>query len=149
MRVPLLVRPPKSATGASVKGIVELLDLFPTFCEIAGLAVPGTLDGRSFLRLLKDPEARGKEGAFCQSASGRTVRTLQWRFIERNDGSHELYDHRTDPDDYHNVAGNPDHLSVVHQLQAMLEAELGPRPAPHNRSAFPEFHKNAQKRASP
>lgn len=143
MRVPLIVRYPTGAKGASANGIVELLDLFPTFCEVAGLPLPTTLDGKSFLPLLKEPGADGKEGAFCQSASGRTVRTLQWRLIERNDGSDELYDHRADPDDYHNVASNPDHGGVIRQLHAMLEAELGPRPAPNNRPAFPGFHKKS------
>lgn len=148
MRVPLIVRYPKAAKGASANGIVELLDLFPTFCDVAGLPIPSTLDGKSFLPLLKAPEANGKEGAFCQSGSGRTIRTLQWRLIERNDGSNELYDHRRDPDDYHNVAANPDNGPVVNQLHAMLEAELGPRPAPNNRPAFPEFNKKNNKSSS-
>jgi arylsulfatase A-like enzyme len=149
MRVPLIVRYPRAAQGASAEGVVELLDLFPTFCEAAGLPVPKTLDGKSFLPLIRDPKAGGKAGAFCQFGNGRTVRTLQWRLIERNDGSNELYDHRNDPLEYHNVASNPEHGPALEELHSLLDAELGPRPAPNNRPGFPEFKKKQKQQLSP
>jgi arylsulfatase A-like enzyme len=148
MRVPLIVRHPNATKGASANGVVELLDLFPTFCAFAGLPTPSTLDGKSFLPQLKDPESEGKAGAFCQFGNGRTVRSLQWRLIERNDGSDELYDHQKDPGEFWNVASRPENAGVVTQLHAMLEAELGPRPAPSMRPAFPAFRKQQANRAA-
>ncbi len=101
LRVPLIVRLPLGLRGAKANGIVELLDLFPTFCELAGLPAPDKLDGKSFLPLLKNPKAEGKPGAFCSMpqmwGGGRTVRTQRWRLVERLDGSRELYDHSNDP----------------------------------------------------
>ena len=126
MRVPLIVRHPQGAKGARAGGIVELLDLFPTFCDFAGLPAPETLDGKSFLPLLIDPKAAGKPGAFCQWGNGRTVRTQRWRLVERRDGSRELYDHSTDTAEYHNVIANPVHEALVERLHGMLETEFGP-----------------------
>jgi hypothetical protein len=40
--------------------------------------------------------------------AGRTVRTKRWRLIERLDGSRELYDHSTDPAEYHNLIDDPE-----------------------------------------
>jgi arylsulfatase A-like enzyme len=40
MRVPLIVRSPSCATAARADGIVELTDLFPTFCELAAITAP-------------------------------------------------------------------------------------------------------------
>jgi uncharacterized sulfatase len=148
MRVPLIVHHPQATKGASADGIVELLDLFPTFCDIAHLPSPAGLDGKSFLPLLKDPKARGKAAAFCQFGNGRTVRDIHWRLIERNDGSNELYDQTSDSDNYYNVAGNPDHAPVLARLHTLLEAEFGPRPAPNNRPSFPKFKKKERESGS-
>ncbi len=132
LRVPLIVRHPHGAKGAVAEGIVELLDLFPTFCDLAGLPAPATLDGKSFRPLLSDPKAGGKPAAFCWMpamwGNGRTVRTERWRLIERADGSRELYDHDRDPLEYHNLIGERGHTVVVTDLRAMLEKEFGPLP---------------------
>jgi arylsulfatase A-like enzyme len=126
MRVPLIVRHPQGAKDAKANGIVELLDLFPGFCDIAGLPAPDTLDGKSFLPLVQDPKADGKAGAFCQWGNGRTVRTLRWRLTERSDGSSELYDHSNDTLEYHNVIATPGHAPLVKRLHTMLNNEFGP-----------------------
>jgi uncharacterized sulfatase len=126
MRVPLIVRHPQGSKGAKTNGIVELIDLFPSFCDIAGLPAPETLDGKSFYPQIKDPKAEGKPGAFCQWGNGRTVRTLRWRLTERRDGSSELYDHSTDEAEYFNVIANPDHAALVKRLHGMLDNEFGP-----------------------
>ena len=123
--VPLIVRHPQGSRGAKANGIVELIDLFPSFCDIAGIPAPDTLDGKSFLPQIKDPKAEGKPGAFCQWGNGRTVRTQRWRLTERRDGSSELYDHSTDEAEYFNVIANPDHVALVKRLHAMLQQEFG------------------------
>lgn len=130
LRVPLIVRMPEGTQGAKVNGIVELLDLFPTFCDLAGLPSPEGIDGKTLLPLLKDPKAPGKPAAYCSMpvgwGNGRTVRTLRWRLIERLDGSRELYDHGTDKDEYQNFINKPEHAELVARLHGMLEKEFGP-----------------------
>jgi arylsulfatase A-like enzyme len=130
LRVPLIVRQPQGNQGTLVNGIVELLDLFPTFCDLAGLPAPEGLDGKSFLPLLKDPKAEGKPAAFCSMpvgwGNGRTVRTLRWRLVERLDGSRELYDHSTDTREYKNLIDQPEHTQLAVRLHDMLEKEFGP-----------------------
>jgi iduronate 2-sulfatase len=135
LRVPLIVRHPQGAKNAKAGGIVELLDLFPTFCDFAGLPAPDSLDGKSFLPLLMDPKTESKPRAFCQWGNGRTVRTQRWRLTERPDGTAELYDHSTDEAEYHNVIANPDHAKLVKRLHGMLEAEFGPAQRLQNRSS--------------
>jgi len=125
------VRTPRSAKAARAEGIVELIDLFPTFCDLADLPAPQSLDGRSFVPLLADPAASGKPAAFCTGANGRTVRTARWRYVERSDGTKELYDHENDPSEYHSLADRPEHASLIREHAALLEQELGPRKIPH------------------
>jgi arylsulfatase A-like enzyme len=127
LRVPLIVRHPQGAKGVAANGIVELLDLFPTFCAAVGQPIPEGLDGKSFAPLLQNPKSEGKVGAFCQWGNGRTVRTARWRLTERNDGTSELYDHHNDAGEYFNVIAHPEHTARVPELHALLDAEFGPQ----------------------
>jgi uncharacterized sulfatase len=130
LRVPLIVRGGQAVKGGKADGIVELLDLFPSFCDLSGLPTPEGLDGKSFLPLLKNPAAEGKPGAFTAMprgwGNGRTVRTKRWRLIERLDGSRELYDHSADTREYKNLIDQPEHAQLVARLHGMLEKEFGP-----------------------
>lgn len=126
LRVPLIVKHPQGMKGGTANGIVELLDLFPSFCDFAGLPIPEPLDGKSFLPLVQDPQRAGKDAAFCNWGNGRTIRTDRWRLTERNDGSRELYDHLTDQSEYYSVAQDPRNAPEVQKLTAMLNSYFGP-----------------------
>ena len=57
-RVPLIVwTPDLKNPGKSTNGIVELLDIYPTLCELAGLPIPDHCEGSSFATVLDDPDA--------------------------------------------------------------------------------------------
>ena len=66
-RVPLIVSTPKmKAKGRATKALVELLDIYPTLCELAGVTRPGHVEGRSFALLLDNPDLEWKKGAVSQ-----------------------------------------------------------------------------------
>jgi hypothetical protein len=54
-----------------------------------------------------------------RASGGRTVRTDRWRYTKwkRGDAGVELYDHSTDPDEYHNLAGRPETADVQRELK--------------------------------
>ena len=78
-----------SLTSAS-NSLVELIDLYPTLCDLAGLPRPGQLDGRSLVPLLQDPGASVSEAAFSQferrhegrRLMGYSMRTDRFRYVE-------------------------------------------------------------------
>lgn len=132
LRVPLIVSLPDGIKNAKANGIVELLDLFPTFCDLAGIPVPDNLDGQSFFPILENPDKEGKKAAFCSMPPswgfGRTVRTRDWRLIERLDGTLELYRHPSDMDEYYDVAKEKENESVLNELHEMLIKMYGSIP---------------------
>lgn len=66
-RVPFIVwTPDMKKPGLHTRGIVELLDIYPTLCELAGLPAPDHLEGKSFVPLLEDPEAEWWKPAISQ-----------------------------------------------------------------------------------
>ncbi len=142
--IPLLVvAPGVTRPGSSTAALVETVDVFPTLCELAGLPtpanVPQPMDGRSFVSVLRDPKAAGREfathayprnrgGGPAGEVMGRAVRTARYRLVEwkkigaaPETADLELYDYVTDPEETKNVAGErPD---VVKQLRALLATQ--------------------------
>ena len=66
-RVPLMIRTPgMKVRGAKTDSLVELVDIFPTLCELAEIPKPKHLEGHSFVPLLDEPNRSWKKAAFSQ-----------------------------------------------------------------------------------
>ena len=112
LQVPLLVRGPGLAAGAERDQMYGLVDLAPTFLDIAG-ATPGrTIDGRSMLDTLRS-DAPGYDRFLIQATHGRQpwwwrgVRTQGHTYVHYSNGFTELYDRGSDPAQLVNVADDP------------------------------------------
>ncbi len=133
-RVPLIVRLPGSrGVGKVSPALVELVDLYPSLLEIAGLPRPAhRLEGTSFVPLLEDPERPWKTAVFSESQRegyhGRTLRTAryrytQWEPVEATGEVHrELYDLAADPFELENLATRTSHRTKATELAQRLEA---------------------------
>ena len=134
-RVPLIVYAPGAkGNGGRGTSLVELLDVFPTLCDLANVPAPGVLQGKSLRPLLDDPRATLHEAAFTQARRGpnaenwgRSVRTARWRCTEWDEGHSgiEIYDHDADPNEYTNVAGDPRFAATLKELRSLLAERLG------------------------
>lgn len=140
-RAPLLMSAPgMRSVGAHSEALVEMVDIYPTLSELAGLPLPAHLEGTSLKPLLDNPKLPWKSGAFSQypragdAAGGNPLmgysmvndryRIVQW--VLRSDSSKvvavELYDHQTDPQENQNIAQKPEHAALVKSLQEKLNA---------------------------
>lgn len=139
-RVPLIIDSPMHPGGKRCRALVELLDLFPTLVDLAGIdPMPKHLEGRSLLPLLQDPDSPWSLVAMTQAprpnylrgkkpeVMGYSVRTERYRYTEWRDFeggevlSSELYDHRFDPGETNNLAGEPSLQNVVEKAARLLE----------------------------
>lgn len=128
---PLIISAPgQKAPGKKTAALTEFVDIYPTLCELAGLPLPGHLEGLSAAPLLDDPALPWKKAAFSQYPRGKavmgyTMKTPRYRFTrwQHSDGSEmavELYDHQTDPKENINVAAS--HPGLVKEFTAQLKA---------------------------
>ncbi len=135
-QTPLIIRVPGATGDRSSAALAELVDLYPTIIELAGLPLPSNsarggypMEGDSLLNIIESPAAASRRGAFSQwrrdGYDGYSIRTDRFRFTEWRKGENllmELYDHDTDPNETANVAYHAEYASVVNALQAALSA---------------------------
>ena len=128
-RVPLIVNAPGGkARGQVSNALVELVDLYPTLADLAGLKAPSNLEGQSFAPLLDNPARKWKSAAFTEFrdpiANGFSVRTREYRYIEwkspEGTVNEELYDSLKDPREFHNLAPDATHAKLKAQAQRCL-----------------------------
>jgi arylsulfatase A-like enzyme len=132
LRVPLVVAAPGlPRPGSVVRAPVELLDVYPTIVELAGLTPPPELDGQSLVPLLEREDAPGRGVAVSYRRvqppeRGWTLRSERWRYTLWPDGSEELYDRRRPTPESENLAARGEWSVEKARLRARLEALVAP-----------------------
>jgi arylsulfatase A-like enzyme len=140
-RVPLIVRAPGSPeTGRRCDRLVEMVDIYPTLCDLCGIPIREELEGTSFAPLLADRNLPWKQAVFSQflregiwvapdgiAYMGRCLRTERYRYVEwtKKDSNdivaRELYDLCRDPEENNNIVGLPANREVAEGLAARLK----------------------------
>ncbi|VGO12479.1 Arylsulfatase [Pontiella desulfatans] len=151
MRMPFIVRYPKSVKNGRSEAIVENIDYAPTMLDFAGVATPDYMHGQSFKTVLetgKEP-ADAKQAAYYHywmhmahhdNPAHIAIRTKRYKLIlfygagwkgetePDTPPGWELYDLKNDPTEDNNVYDNPEYAGVIETLKEQLKArraELG------------------------
>ena len=127
-RVPLIVKWPQAyLKGIKTHALVELLDVYPSLCDMAGIPVPVHTQGQSFDPALHDNDYPGKQAAYSQyqrgGYQGYSVRTAQYRLTRWRKGGEELfelYDYDADPHETQNLSGEATMRPVIQSLSSLL-----------------------------
>jgi iduronate 2-sulfatase len=130
LKVPIIIRSPnQKKRGAQTHAITELVDLFPTLCDLAEIETPAYMQGISLVPLIENPLIPWKSAAFSQfhrrpkvSADGKrymgySLNTSEYHYVEWYTWNHkkglkgkltdiELYDRENDPYEKVNIASN-------------------------------------------
>lgn len=129
-RVPLMIVPPSTNAPMGFKAgsvshrPVNLIDLYPTINDIAGVPIKPELEGKSLLPLVRNPEAPWDDHTITTFASGNhAITTNRWRYIQYFDGSAELYDRQNDPNEWENLIHKNEHTTVIEKLKQHVPEE--------------------------
>ena len=130
VRVPLIIKVPGKEPGVC-HSLTELLDLYPTLAELAGLKASSQLQGKSIVKTLDDPVAKVRDVAFSVSVHKGVhaflLRTDKWAYIQYGEDAKsgmELYNMEYDAKQYNNLANNPQFQDIVQEFQAKLKSKL-------------------------
>ncbi len=129
-RVPLVFAGPGIAVGATCDRPAELLDIYPTLVQLCELPEKQGLEGHSLVPQLKDAQAsRPWPAITTHNHDNHGIRSEHWRYIRYADGSEELYDMRVDPNEWNNLARDPQYADVVQQHRRWIPP-VSAKPAP-------------------
>ena len=126
---PLIISLPPSMDGAKHRGqtdaVVGLVDLYPTILDLCGLPANEKVVGRSLKPLLLDRKATWDHPTLTyrnhrDNQGGRSIRDQRYRYIEYHDGSEELYDHETDPNEWTNLATDAKSSAVLKKMRKKM-----------------------------
>lgn len=141
--VPMLMRVPGMKQGIQVQGLCEFVDIFPTLCDLTGLAIPDWLDGESLVPALKSPDRKLREYAFSQyprtkKIMGYSIRTDNMRYTEWFDSGYntsepydpkrvigrEMYDYENDPLETENVIGKASYAKQQKRMEKLFREAM-------------------------
>jgi len=121
LRVPLIAAGPGVAQGRSTDALIEMSDINPTICELAGLPAQPNIDARSFVGVLQG-QTDHRESIVSQIDLRDCIRTATHKLI-RTHGQLELYDLKNDPTEQVNIADQD--KAMVEELNiALLQRHL-------------------------
>ncbi|MCI4670675.1 MAG: alginate lyase family protein [Bacteroidia bacterium] len=140
-RVPLIISTPRMKTdGEQSNAFAELLDMYPTLCDLTGVPKPDHLEGQSLVPILENPENEVHQDVFSifprdrrsedRTVSGFSLRTTGFRYTEwiqlasGRKMAAELYDHRSDSLENYNVAEMEPYKEIVRELAAKLHQKF-------------------------
>jgi arylsulfatase A-like enzyme len=141
VHIPLLIAAPELRGNRSSDAVVEMVDIYPTVAELCRLPLPKHLKGQSLVPILNEtseipddtaltvawsraqwlhPELKGKR------IKGYSLRSGRYRYTEWGGGEYgvELYDYKSDPEEYINLARQPGHEAVIVQMKRLLSERI-------------------------
>lgn len=125
IRVPLILSGPGIPQGQQSDTLCYLLDIYPTLCDLVGLQVPETVEGKSLYPVFEDASAEIRDTLhFAYRGVQRAVKQGRMKLIEYVvDGKRatQLFDLSVDPLEMNNLAENAAHAAVLATLRVELK----------------------------
>ncbi|HSE74905.1 MAG TPA: choline-sulfatase [Dongiaceae bacterium] len=132
-RVPMIVHAPKVLAPRRIAENVSLMDLLPTFCEIAtdgkGVEYAAPVDGSSVLDLAAGSSTGRSNTVFGEYMAEGTfqpafmIRRGRWKYISCVGDPDQLYDVSADPSEIRNLAADPKHNQVARSFAGEVAAK--------------------------
>ncbi|MEZ5640474.1 MAG: sulfatase-like hydrolase/transferase, partial [Burkholderiaceae bacterium] len=129
--VPLIVSGPGVPQGQVCRTHANLVDIAPTVLATTGLPIPGDLPGADLVTLASQPDDTQRIGfseyhAVGSPSAAYMLRQGRWAYHHYVGFEPELFDTVADPDQHHDLAGDPAHADRLRHMQALLRVRLDP-----------------------
>ncbi|PQJ77122.1 sulfatase [Polaribacter glomeratus] len=129
LRAPLLIKVPGRTKGEMSNDITEFIDIYPTLCDLTGLKIPNTVEGKSFVPIINGEKSE-KNWAVSKFKDGVTLikgDLFYTEWTDKNGVAYErmLFNHKTDALELDNLAEKPKYKKLVTQLSLELREKWG------------------------
>ena len=125
IRVPLLLSGPGIPAGARRDAYVHLMDVFPTLCELCGIEIPASVEGKSFLSSIEQGVSARKTLYLAYTHLIRGIKDQRFKLLryKNNPDCTQLFDLENDPNEIHNLYHEEAYRTVRDTLEAALVNE--------------------------
>ncbi|MCC5805959.1 MAG: sulfatase-like hydrolase/transferase [Opitutales bacterium] len=130
-RIPLIIRFPRAwglPPGRTSEALVDLVDLYPTLLEAAGLPLPAGIDGVSLMPLIRDAAPDVREFLHGQQGEHHMIRTKTRKYLYYGeDGAEQVFDMTGDRRDDTDLSDDPAEVEPLRErLISHLTSEGNP-----------------------
>jgi iduronate 2-sulfatase len=124
-RIPLVISYPGQKTrGRITDSMVEMIDFYPTLCELAGLSYPENISGISMVPILQNHRKSTRVDALTQTVfDGYSLVNHRHRYTRWGEGGPdmiELYDRKSDPEEMNNLARTGKYVKIINKMDKKL-----------------------------
>ena len=126
MRVPLIIKAPGMPANKVSKSFVELIDLYPTICDLLGISKPNQLEGKSILKNLKNPKLITHDNAVSRYIEGESFISndylySEWKDKKGNIIAKMLYNKKLDSLQMKNISEKENSKKIVDSLSLIIK----------------------------
>ena len=120
-KAPLMFAGPNLPKGKKIDTPVEMLSIYPTLLELSGLPTYKRNEGYSLVDMMQqDKGLAGSKAITTFGMNNHAIKMDKYRYIQYEDGKEEFYDHRLDPNEWKNEAGNPKYKMQIKKMKGFL-----------------------------
>lgn len=118
---PLMFAGPGVPGGKVIDAPAEMLSIYPTLLELCGLPAYERNEGKSLVSAMNGNTAMDDAHAITTFGMyNHGIRTMDFRYIQYEDGLGELYDHKNDPEEWNNLISDPEYTEVIEAHKLLL-----------------------------
>ncbi|TXD67028.1 sulfatase [Polaribacter glomeratus] len=118
---PLIFAAPNLPKGKKIDQPVEMLSIYPTLLELCGLPAYTRNEGISLVSMMTNNEIlKDTKAITTYGMNNHSIKVDEFRYIRYEDGTEELYDHKTDPNEWTNIANNSKYKETITKLKEYL-----------------------------
>lgn len=125
VKIPFIISSPNHIKNKTTASFTELVDVYPTLCEIANIKAPSYLQGESLIPVLKNPSTILKTEVYTRYKQGEAVIDKDFSYTEFYEGEkylgNMLYDNLNDYKQNTDISKLPSNKSVVKKYKEKLK----------------------------
>lgn len=119
---PLIFAAPNLPEGKVIDSPAEMLSIYPTLLDLCGLPSYSRNEGLNLVPQMTGSDQDMKEQVAITTfgMNNHGLRTPDYRYIRYEDGGEELYEHKSDPNEWYNLAGKPENADIIKEISNYL-----------------------------
>jgi arylsulfatase A-like enzyme len=125
IKIPFIISSPNFVTNRTTESFTELVDVYPTLCEIANIKAPDYLQGKSLIPVLKDPTKILKKEIYTRYKQGEAVVDKNFSYTEFFEGEeyigNMLYDLQNDRKQNIDISNRPENAKLIEKYHKKLK----------------------------